>query len=300
MSDGEEESKDHDDLYTAPAAQNTAKKSLLVDDEDDDFFKNLMAIPSEEEDPPVPDEEFPELIARARDREQLKAEKSLSGGSASRALTDDIFQESEAMVVDPVVEILVTSEIEGTKPMMFKRKISQTLKQVREVWCDKQIHEHSKKAGVFLTWRGKKMFDSITCAILGLRAGIDGNVTSNNNALDDYGRIHLEAWTEDLYIASQRRLEQGHGEADAEAEIQETTHVEKINLSLQAKGLEPITLKVKSTTLIEKLIGVVRRQQDIPGDKDVQLFFDGDKLDPSARIEDTELGDMDTVEIHVR
>jgi hypothetical protein len=59
-------------------------------------------------------------------------------------------------------------------------------------------------------------------------------------------------------------------------------------------------LMVKPHTTIQKIIEAFRSAKDIPDDKEISLHFDGDKLDPEERVEDTELGDMDSVEVHIQ
>jgi hypothetical protein len=280
------------------------------DDDDDDDFYISPPIPEEEEDP-MSDEEFPELVQKAREREQKKAlerlnaensfgEKnhSLNGGSIPAESKDDIFQDSNTPVTDPVVEILITSVIPDTKPMIFKRKISQPFRPARMAWVDKNISGPPEyKASIFLTWRGKRLFDVGTCAFLGLKAGIDGKLSSTDNTLDEKGRLHLEAWTESHYMAYQKQLQQ---EDEEEQEPPEEDQVEKIKLLLKAKNMEPLRMKVKLTTSISKLISYVQDSQNGPEGKDVMLYFDGDKLDPNTTVADVELGDMDTVEILYR
>jgi hypothetical protein len=299
MSDSE------DDLRpTAPGVKNPSVQSTtIVHDENNDSNSILI---SEEDETPMSDEEFPELVQKAREREQkkalerLNAEKSFGeqNHSASAALPiDDVFEETLTVAVDPAVEILVTSILEGTKAMIFRRKISQALKPVREGWVTKQILSAELRPSVFLTWRGKRLYDVSTCAFLGLKADLEGNVTSVGNTLDEYGRLHLEAWTNEALMAHQKKLERGKNGEEAE---DPEARVEMIKLILKAKNREPIMLKVKPTTSVQKLVACVRTTHNVPEDKDIVLFFDGDKLDPDSDVGDTELGDRDNVDVHIR
>lgn len=307
MSDSE------DDSFGASAPEVKEPNSANVYDDDDFYISRPIPIPEkEEEEDLMSDEEFPELVQKAREREQKKAlerliaqksleEKgySLNGGSIPLDTVDDLFQGSSTFVADPVVNILITSFIPDTKPMIFKRKISQPFRHPRIAWVDKNIPGPPElKASIFLTWKGKRLFDVGTCSFLGLKAGIDGHLSSTDNTLDEKGRLHLEAWTESLYMEYQRKLQQEEdGEEQAPLAVEQ---VEKIKLLLKARNMEPIKMKVKPTTPISKLIHYVRDNQPVPEGKEILLYFDGDKLDPDTTVADVELGDMDTVEIHYR
>ena len=56
---------------------------------------------------------------------------------------------------------------------------------------------------------------------------------------------------------------------------------------------------MKSTT-IARMIQAFRTAKEVTGDKQVFLQFDGDRLDPGVTVADTELGDMDHVDVYVR
>jgi Ubiquitin-2 like Rad60 SUMO-like len=55
----------------------------------------------------------------------------------------------------------------------------------------------------------------------------------------------------------------------------------------------------KSTTIM-RMIQAFRTARHVTKDKQVFLQFDGDRLDPEIVVADTELGDMDHVEVYVR
>lgn len=315
-SDSEEEHND-----TALVVKTPAKRVVSIVDDGDDFFhqfgvgSNTSYKPiqdPEEDDDPMFEEAFPELLEKARQREEqrkmerLDAEKAFSernhlSGERSISIDDDIFQVSNVTDMDPVVDILVTSYIRDTKPMIFRRKISQNLKPVRQGWCDKQIDGPDEaKNLIFLTWRNTKLYDVTTCTMLGLKADIHGNLYNDDDSLDGKGRLHLEAWTEYLFMEYQKSLQKPVEEEELEQEQEQEDESTKIKLYLKAKEKEAIKTKGKPSTTIQKLISVVRGAHDIPDEQEVVLYFDGDALDPNWTIADTELGDKDIIDIRVR
>lgn len=48
------------------------------------------------------------------------------------------------------------------------------------------------------------------------------------------------------------------------------------------------------------MINAFKQEHKIDSNKEVYLLFDGERLDPSTLIADTELSDMDNIEVYVR
>ena len=263
------------------------------------------------------DEEFPELVREARERAQRKEIERLQGGRSVESknndmngsnspdyAVDDVFQERPSGLEDPYVEIFVSSVIEGTNPLIVRRKLSQKLKEVRLVWCDKQSISGQPfpgdiKNSIFLTWRGKKLFDMTSCKSLGLKLDGSGQVYSDGDGILD-GKVHFEAWTQDLFEQNQRRLEAKRYGSEYEPEEVQQDAVEEIRVTLVAKGRKELKLKVRPSTQIQKFITAFRQTEDIPENKVITLHFDGEELDPESTVGDTEIENRDSVEVHIR
>lgn len=302
------------------STRSAAQQLINVDDDDDgDIIYPSQSIipPAEEEELELSDEEFPELVQRAREREKQKELERLSAAKVSGHKpfvnestplgTGGVFQDSSASGSDPVVEILVTSRMEDTVPLLVKRRLNQRLKEVRLSWCDKQQMNGAPlpvqfKAALFLTWNGKRLFDASTCKHLGIRMGQDGRFASDRGGFDDNGRLHFEAWTEDLFMAFQNgTLVQQRAEEAHQEEVQQTQEpAGKVRLLLKAKDMEPFRLRVKPSTTVRKMCEAFRLEKNIPEEKDIALYFDGDRLDADLTVEGSEMEDMDTLEVHVR
>ncbi len=191
--------------------------------------------------------------------------------------------------------------------MLVKRKVSQKLREVRLAWCDKQPSEalatvYDPKSTVFLTWKGKRLYDSTTCSVLGLKLDGRGRLLSSNDGIDSEGRIYLEAITEEVYakrVAEQHKREQSESSDDELMETQQTIG-QKFRLILKARNMEDYKISANATTQLQKLVAVFREGRNIPDGKDISLYCDGEKLDLASTIGDTDLGDMDMVEVHLR
>ncbi|VDB90821.1 BgtA-21130 [Blumeria graminis f. sp. tritici] len=265
----------------------------------------------------ISDEEFSEFIQQARDREKHKAflrlnktkqQSSRDIGGFVNAI-DDIFETENSATTDLniTVEILITSVIENTKPLRIKRKLCQRLKEARLIWCEKQpinvdAEGRSLRDIVFLTWRGKRLFDVTTCDSLGLCINFSGGSLTNEAAVHSSSNIHLEAWTEETLrahesqIRTNRALIESCDENDERIKLQKQSSP-KCKIIMKAKGMEPFKLAVRPTTTVSKLIDAFRKAKAISDDVSISLHFDGDILDPNLNIEDTELGDEENVDI---
>ena len=88
---------------------------------------------------------------------------------------------------------------------------------------------------------------------------------------------------------------------------------------LKAKGFKDYKLKVRpvcrfvaqsfagevvanalQTTTCEKIQNAFRTQYKVAANTQVTLMFDGEELEPGQDVQDTELEDMDCIEVHIR
>ncbi|KAI1002874.1 hypothetical protein K3495_g5326 [Podosphaera aphanis] len=310
---------------TKGLARSAPIRPILLDDDSED-----------DKDPPLPppkssivehvtessDEEYPELIQQARERERLKALR-LNAVKSSREqilrapnnTLDDVFETRAEPVIelDPTVELLITSEIEGTKPLRVKRKLSQRLKEARLIWCDRQPIKRDALGRtlqdvIFFTWRRKRLFDATTCGSLGLKLNKEGKLLPIEDGADSSGNIHLEAWTEEAFKISELRAAAAAEDKEQDQNDEESTHNNsssnsKFKVIMKARGMDSCKLVVRPTTTIAKMADAFRKAKAIPESTTISLRFDGDVLDPNSTVQDTELGDMeniDTVEVYLK
>ncbi|EXJ65400.1 hypothetical protein A1O7_01741 [Cladophialophora yegresii CBS 114405] len=240
---------------------------------------------------------------------------------------------------DPEVKILITSEISGTKPLIVKRRTSQSLKQVKEFWCRKFDLDESLTRQVFFTWNGTRLFDSTTMkgilrnlkmeawqkgrtkygnldADEGTNGNGDGNDFDEKSAKDpSNGNIVIEAMTQDMYDRRQQRQQDGTAEPDQhdqdqdqdqQAEEQAPTLPDKdagaiiIRLVSNNKDLEPMQLRVRPHTTIGKIMRGYAATRGIEEGKTPWLIFDGERLEPEMTVEEVGFEDEEQVEVSVR
>lgn len=264
----------------------------------------IESIPDDEDDP------FAEFIAQARQKAtrgkllpRLPRTDSPSSDNSGtpRATPTSI----PSVVDDPVVNILVTSQIAGTKEWILKRKASQRMKDVRMTWSDRQRingqpFDDDTKRSIFLTFRGTRVFDVSTCSSLGV-------------TLDANGRIHLEAWTQEIFDAYKKRRDADRqrrefdpldepADADEVAEPEQAPEdeIKPMRIFIKAKGLKDCKVMVKPQTHIAKMVYVFKIFHNLPLDTDVELRFDGDRLEMESVASEYDLEEMSSVDAYVR
>jgi hypothetical protein len=213
--------------------------SHVIDDADDD--------PEEALDPALA-----ALAARARARAASRAQtatKSAATGEHAKA---------------PVAQLFISPEIPDAKPLMVKVRVDSTLERTRQAWCKLQGYSSDMVSSVFFTWKGTRVYDSTTIKRLGIHVDANGNVSvdGDSNMYDDVNlpKVHVEAWTDDLF--QQHKKEQAVAMAakrkaaepppvieEREPTPEPVPKVKKIRLIMKAKGHADFKLFVKSVRL---------------------------------------------------
>lgn len=203
---------------------------------------------------------------------------------------------------DVTVQILITSPIEGTKPLIVHRKMSQSLRDVRLAWCNRQNLSTTLQASIYLTWKGRRLFDVTTCRSL----GIDTSETPTGiEDIDKYSqmdgkpmRIHMEAVTDKLVAPDTQRLSLVPGSQSNLNEGSDQRHL--VRLVLKCPGFDKFETSVDSNGPVSQVIAAFRRAKSIPSEREIHLVFDGDRLSPSASFTDYDITDDDLVDVLIK
>ncbi|KAL1959255.1 hypothetical protein VTO42DRAFT_2442 [Malbranchea cinnamomea] len=275
---------------TKPATHQAPQPSVPVSDDEDDDDINI-------------EEEFPELARKARERARLAAQSEAKASPESRSAPTPGRQLSRAS--EPTVEIIITSDIPNTRQLLVRRRLSQNLKDVRLVWCQRQGFSEEMTAQVFLTWRGKRVFDVTTCQSLGVDSvNNDSELFSTKFDEDHEYRVHMVAVTKEIFEWQRRETIWGSGVQDEGADEQddadEEERVDNVRLTLQGPGIEGVALRVRPSTRISELADAVRKQRNIPADKTIHIFFDGECLPPDSVVMDSDIADMDCLDVVIK
>jgi hypothetical protein len=155
-------------------------------------------------------------------------------------------------------------------------------------------------ASVFLTWKGKRLFDVTTCRSLGIGEADVDEEDEIFETRDEDGelRVCMEAVTMELLEAQEKGL--GHEDEQDESEEEEAESEEIFRVIFKGPGIRDQRLKVRPSTVVAKVIKTISHNGRIPPDKSVHLMFDGDRLSPESTFGDTDIADLDCVDVVIR
>ncbi|KAI1775635.1 hypothetical protein F4818DRAFT_383895 [Hypoxylon cercidicola] len=223
---------------------------------------------------------------------------------------------------DPVVQILIHSQLENIHTLMFRRKLSQQLAVVYKTWVEQQVAKHSLiprpvLESMFFTWKGNKVYPHTSLRTLGIKPDQNGNLypswKKDQEGYHTRDRVLFEAWTQELYdeyLKEKERqrlrdlgelLDDDEPEEEQESEEPENSQEDKkIRVQFKAKNAPAKNATVRSSTTAAQLVKVYRRLADISADMTIELHWDGEVLDPDTTVEEADIEDMDSIEVHVK
>lgn len=233
-----------------------------------------------------------------------------------------------------IVELLITSYIADTAPLIVKIKTSSTLEKPRIAWCRHNDLPDEETQSIFLTWKHKRIFDFTTVKRLGVNIDASGKLTldDSDELYDDVNlpKIAVEAWTEEVFeefkqreadeaAAKQKAMAPPVEEEEPEPEpVPEPVQV-KVRLILKSKQKPDFKITVKPVrianycchrkvfcmltsqgTTIEHLTEAYKQRNSIPPDQPITLMFDGDRLRPMDTVQDAGPEDMESLEVYFK
>lgn len=249
--------------------------SNIIDLEDSEEDEGIQVTqvkkppPPEEDDFPASDEEYAELARKAREkarRKRLQDDILVDSQKQPPTLERDSVSQQSLSVdaptpppssLDPEVYILVTSRLENSVPLIIKRRLSQRLKDVRVHWCSHNQFTEDMMSSIFLTWRGKRLFDVTSCKSLGIAVDKEGRVMAKEQddiLAEEDRKIHMEAMTEEVYEKYQKCRRRATEQQDDEMEeeqtpVQQKPQEDQIRLILKGKGFPDFKLIAKPVSL---------------------------------------------------
>ncbi|KAK5026904.1 hypothetical protein LTS07_007203 [Exophiala sideris] len=302
----EDNESDEDDEYTRELKAKAREKARL----------KRLGIHIEPERPKTPVPTSTTASAAERTRSWIADQTQTRPGSANSTLSQGIGRATPTSEQedDIQVKILIQSDIPNTQSLIVRRKASQSLKQVREFWCQKYGLDEAISKKVFFTWRGTRLFDSTTMRgiIQKLKLDYRQKSASVDPAGEDDdkdpsdGNILLEATTPEIFEEKLKQKQQaatvGNGELGEDEEDSPPPPVDDgaIVIQLVSPSVEPMHLRVRPHTTIAKIMKGYAATRNVAEGKTPWLIFDGDRLEPEQTVEDVGLEDEDKIEVSIR
>ncbi|KAI0854231.1 hypothetical protein F5Y00DRAFT_3385 [Daldinia vernicosa] len=286
----------------------TDQDVVTLDDESDSQAEVVKEQKEGEEEDPS--EYYVRIAMERAQKAKEEREAREKGGDGSIGVADD-----------PVVQILIHPHLAGVQTLMFRRKLSQKLTVVYQTWIEQQVAKHcpiprSVLDTMFFTWRGNKVYPHTTLQTLGIKPERDGTLypswKEDQEGYHGRDKVFFEAWTQELYDEyleekeKQRLRDLGElideePEEKQEPEQSQTSQEDqKIRVLFKAKDQQPTKATVRSSTTASQLTKLYRRLANIPGDKTIELHWDGEVLDSDTTVGEADIGDMDSLEVHIK
>ena len=206
---------------------------------------------------------------------------------------------------DDVVQILITSQIENTQPLIVYRRMTQPLRDVRLAWCHRHKLSEDMQPSIFLTWKGRRLFDVTTCRSLGIKPSRDTLFSHPPDHGEKSFHVHMEAVTScpnsfdsrQFSPINDRGLDQSllNGEERSERDQNLVTRV-----VLKCPGHDDFTTRTRVKAPILQIITAFRKANKIAPEKSIYLVFDGDRLDPGSCLADYQITDDDLVDVMIK
>ncbi|QIX00124.1 hypothetical protein AMS68_005641 [Peltaster fructicola] len=259
------------------------------------------------------DDEFAEIAKRARLLARQKRVERAEKAAREQAQKAARPVENKSTEQEPKVEIFLSSQLPDTAPLRVFLRLSQHLGLVRSAWCQRQNFTPEQQQQVYLTYRQRRIYDASTCRSLGLEVDIHGRLVLRG-AEDKHGidKVHLEAVTDDLLeqLRTQQRTEARIPESTS-YEIQEhdrtltnekpaASEEQLIRIILKARDHADFKLRIRPTTTIAKIASAYKKRYKLDDDLTITLLFDGEELPSEQEVQETEVTDMDQIEVHFR
>lgn len=254
--------------YDSLTKSSSSTASMPVDDDDSDFEEPSYKPHSNDEfSPPrnqrnIPIPSLPSKPAPSEDVEEVEnpilAALAAKARASAAKEAEDTASAARSTAPTAIVQLLITSEIPETVPLFVKIKTDATIDKPRVAWCGRQKCLNARTQDIFLTWKNNKLFDTTTIARLGVRVDPNGYITVDGDSeiYDEHSvpKIHLKAWTEELF---KQRKKEDEEEAAAKRKANEPPPIEeeevpepvketpKIRLILKGRGKADFKIVVK-------------------------------------------------------
>ncbi|KAF2134015.1 hypothetical protein P153DRAFT_363034 [Dothidotthia symphoricarpi CBS 119687] len=303
---GDELDEDDDSGYNSKSFNDNASfgnsTSFNEDRKRDVVLRPSKPAPVNDDEPEeVMDPVLAALVAKARQR---------AADSAQAAATPTSNDDSVKVAV---AQLFIQPMMEGANPLMVKVRIDSTIEKPRLAWCGRQGFSPEVTKSVFFTWKGQRMYDSTTIRRLGIKVDAIGNafIDGDSNIYGDekpLPKVAVEAWTEELFKqhkkdeAADAAAKKKAAEAPPVVEERSPTpepapKVIKYRLTLKARGRADFKIQVNPDTDFGHLANAYKQGLKLDKSQAITLTFDGERLSPLVTVADTDIEDMDSIDV---
>ena len=277
-------------------------------------------------------------IKAAMERMRKAKEARLARGSSAAGDGNNETPTPSANDDAPVSVMIAAPALPDAKVLCCTVRTTQALQIAFDTFKERQksqtTYPHKMISELVFTWRGDRVYYTTKLETLGIRPrGADGrlhdstNTHSGRSGPEGYvgkDKVYFEAWSPEDYEENQQKQERerkrremgewwegedtaniGLGgndddqEADAE-ESQQQKEDDRVKVIFKAKDMPPRNVTLRKYSTVAHMIKAFRKLAGIGEDKHIEIRWDGETLDLETTVEEADIGDMDSVEVHIR
>ncbi|KAI0409629.1 hypothetical protein F4802DRAFT_544837 [Xylaria palmicola] len=290
----------------------------------------------EEEDP----SEFYIKAAMERMRKSKEARLARESSAAAGGEGDKNKSATPGLEDDrgsPVSVMIAAPALPEAKVLCCTVRTAQALQIAFDTFKERQksqtAYPHKMVSELVFTWRGDRVYDTTKLETLGIYPrGRDGRLHDNTNsgrgAPEGYvgrDKVYFEAWTPEAYGENQQKRERerkrremgewwdededdsandkGRGGAAAADGAEAATppkEDDRVRVIFKARDMPPRNVTLRKHSTVEHMIRAFRKLAGLGEDRHVEIRWDGEVLDLETTVEEADIADMDSVEVHVR
>ncbi|KAI0395797.1 hypothetical protein F5Y17DRAFT_422313 [Xylariaceae sp. FL0594] len=310
-----------------------------VKDEDGDSDIEILHDKTGNDDQKDTDDEDPAafyirqaLEERMRKEEMArKAREARESSAAGDRGNDGVFLSDVKDEPTPLVSVMIVAPgLPEAKPICCTVRTTQALDIVFQTFKQRlktqTKYPHQVISGLYFTWRGDRVYDTTKLETLGIYPrGRDGRlhdgVSGGRKAPEGFvgkDKVYFEACTPEEFAENQakrerlrKRREMGEWwDEEEEREQHESVETaeaeaprkqeERVRVIFKAKDMQPRNITMRKFHTVTHMIRGFRKLTQLAEDKHIEIRWDGEVLDPDTTLEEADIQDMDSVEVHIR
>ncbi|KAI1162223.1 hypothetical protein F5B18DRAFT_625116 [Nemania serpens] len=273
-----------------------------------------------------------ERMRKAKEARLARGSSAAGDGDKNTATTPGVDDDDRGV---PVSIMIAAPGLPDAKPLCCTVRTAQVLQIAFDTFKERQkaqtAYPHKMISELVFTWRGDRVYHTTKLETLGIRPrSSDGRLHDNTHsgraAPEGYlgsDKVYFEAWTPEDYEENQRKEERerklraigewwdqddtandqgddnGGERADAEAKTPQQED-DRVKVIFRAKDMPPRNVTLRKHSTVAHMIKAFRKLAGLGEDKHVEIRWDGEVLDLETTVKEADIGDMDSVEVHIR
>ncbi|KAI0818026.1 hypothetical protein GGR55DRAFT_685466 [Xylaria sp. FL0064] len=261
---------------------------------------------------------------------RLARESSAAGDGTKKSVTSGLDDDDRGA---PVSVMIVAPSLPDAKALCCTVRTTQALQIAFDTFKERQKRQtqypHKIISDLVFTWRGDRVYYTTKLETLGIYPrGHDGRLRdethSGRNGPEGYvgkDKVYFEAWTPEEYEENQQKQERerkrremgewwndddttngrdSNNDGAAEAEDTAQKEDDRVKVIFKARNMPPRNVTLRKYSTVAHMIKAFRKLAGLGEDKHVEIRWDGEVLDLETTVEEADIGDMDSVEVHIR